>query len=176
MSAVTTIAKRDVYEEWSDLAGPCGRNKLPDILWECYTRGAFTVGELDGGPVFDTELLACAVQDAWSMAEYPERFLDFWYWQELFLAAEEHLSYPQSRLTVYRGVREEAYRVGMSWTTSLEVARWFAARYSNGSGFVYKLEVEPCQVLAQMTEGRDCEEEVVLDPECIYEDEMELVV
>jgi len=175
---VTAPAVRDVYGEWMSMVGTTygGRNALPGILWDHFTEGAFTIDQKDdGSPVFDTELLASAVQDAWSMAEYPQQHLEDWEWQALFLAAWEHLSHPEEPITLYRGVRDKAFAGRMSWTSSLEMARWFAARYDEGDGFVCKLTVEPYQVLARIIEGRDGEDEYVLDPEAIYDDDIELV-
>ena len=75
---MTAPAVRDVYGEWMSMVGTTygGRNALPGILWDHFTEGAFTIDQKDdGSPVFDTELLASAVQDAWSMAEYPQQHL-----------------------------------------------------------------------------------------------------
>jgi len=54
----------------------------------------------------------------------------------------------------------------MSWTTDLERARWFAARYAvrHRDGLVFAVDVEPSTVLALVGDpgGRN-ESEVVVD-------------
>jgi hypothetical protein len=153
----------DLYRRWSDMGGRCERNKLPGILWDLYECGAFTVGEQDGHQTFDTPLLAVAVEDAWSSAEYPEGALEAYQWVDLFHTADEHLSYPHAPVTLYRGARDEDGMRGMSWTSSMETARWFANRFG-GTGVVYRItDVGPEHVLAQIARGRP-EDEYVLDP------------
>lgn len=150
--------------QWHEMGGRCERNKLPTILWNLFQDGAFTLDEDHGYRYFDVPLLAVAVEDAWSSAEYPENALDFWLWQDLFNEASEHLVYPDVPVTLYRGAGVEPSAARrMSWTSTLETARWFADRF--GGGFVYRIgDVQPQYVLAQITRGRD-EDEYVLDPE-----------
>jgi hypothetical protein len=148
-----------------------GRNKLPDLLWSLYQAGEFED---------DAELLAVAVEDAWTSAEYPARILDFFEWRDLLDVAASHLVYPSEPVTLYRGVRGEGYRVGMSWTGSPEVARQFADRYNTGGGLIYRIEaVDPSLVLMQVRHGRGdggvAEDEYVLDLENLDEDSIELL-
>lgn len=154
----------DVRRRWDEMGGRCGRNKLPEIVWRLYEDDAFTVDERNGYRIFDTELLAVAVQDAWSGAEYPEGALDGFFWVELFNSASPHLAFPGTPLTLYRGVRHPDWMRRMSWTSSLKTARWFANRYES-TGTVYRIvDVDPGDVLAQIVDGRD-EDEFVLEPE-----------
>ncbi|WNG79956.1 hypothetical protein C6A86_016960 [Mycobacterium sp. ITM-2016-00316] len=154
----------DVRRRWNEMGGRCGRNKLPEIVWRLYEDDAFTVGECNGYRIFDTELLAVAVQDAWSSAEYSEGALDGFFWVELFGSAYPHLTFPSASITLYRGVRDAEWARRMSWTSSLESVRWFANRYEC-TGTVYRIvDVDPQDVLAQIAEGRD-EDEFVLYPE-----------
>jgi hypothetical protein len=159
----------DLYRRWWDMGGRCGHNKLPQILWDLYEVDAFD----DDAGNFDTKLLAVAVEDAWSSAEYPEGALEAYRWQDLFHTADEHLACPKDPVTVYRGVRDEGGVVGMSWTSSIDTARWFADRFGAG-GLVYRLvDVQPADVLAQIVHGRD-EDEYVLDPEYLEDAPIEL--
>jgi hypothetical protein len=92
---------------------------------------------------------------------------------DLFGAAGEHLTYPDAPVTLYRGVRDEHGMRRMSWTASLNTARWFANRF--GSGRVYQIvDIDPEHVLARITRGRD-EDEYVLDPEYIDDAPIEMV-
>jgi hypothetical protein len=161
----------DLYRRWWDMGGRCERNRLPAILWDLYENGAFTIGTQGGYPIFDTHLLAIAVEQAWSSAEYPAGGLEEYQWQDLFHTADEYLAYPDAPVTLYRGVREEVAAQGMSWTGSLDTARGFADRFNatTGGGLVYRLvDVEPEHVLAQITNGRP-EDEYVLEPEYLAE-------
>ena len=68
-------------------------------------------------------------------------------------------------ITIYRGTRNGSKKTrGMSWTTDIEIARWFSNRFSsNGKpGNVYQAEIDKENILAYF-EGRN-EQEVVVDP------------
>lgn len=45
-------------------------------------------------------------------------------------------------LTVYRGVSFDGKPEGLSWTTDLEKARWFANRFKSDNPKVYKMEID----------------------------------
>lgn len=161
-----------LFRRWVDLTRqrygrrcPPDRNDLPRCLADLYEGGEFAD---------DIGLLAVAVEHAWSDAEYPEGYLnDAELWQAMFLDARERLSIPTAPVTLYRGVREDFTAARMSWTGTLEVARWFADLYADvegaTGGLVYVLrDVDPQNVLAQITHGRGddgrSEDEYVLDP------------
>lgn len=64
-------------------------------------------------------------------------------------------------IIVYRGVQEQKYKNGMSWTIDLKTAKFFANRFKTGNdvGHIYKGKVNKSDVLAFFC-GED---EVVVD-------------
>lgn len=50
-------------------------------------------------------------------------------------------------ITVYRGEIDKSVHMGLSWTSSLEVAEKFASRFSK-QGSVLKTVLEPKEILA----------------------------
>lgn len=160
---------------------PPGRNELPECLYDYYSSAVdIAFGEDGQSPFFlgdarpgvecriDTALLGHAVLDAWGGAEYPERYLDADIWVDMFLDAKTGLLVPDEPLTLYRGVRDPEHRVGMSWTSKLDTAQWFANRFS-ANGVIYKIaDVNLGYVLAKIDDGRD-EGEYVLDPSYVEE-------
>lgn len=64
-------------------------------------------------------------------------------------------------VSVYRGVRSEDYKYGMSWTLSLENAKWFAERYNTDTQIVYKAVIQKQDILAYLNDRN--EEEVIID-------------
>ncbi len=62
--------------------------------------------------------------------------------------------------TVYRGVRGRGKVQGLSWTLSMEQARWFADRFEP-TGKVYRARIKKEDVLAYFSDRN--EKEVVLD-------------
>ena len=64
------------------------------------------------------------------------------------------------KVTIYRGVRDKAGVYELSWTLSLEKARWFANRFSS-LGYVFKTVVNKADILCYIS----CrgEQEVVID-------------
>ena len=168
-SSVTT--EDLISRRWWDMVGLHGRKDFPQILRDHFEAGSFTVGtDKSGRPIHHTQLLAYALENAWCANEYPEEALeeegDLWsaeQWFEMFTAAERHLKFPESPVTLYRGVSDESFKGRMSWTSSLETARWFAKRKNHlGDGVVLRLvDVNPGAVLA-VIDGRN-EDEYVLD-------------
>lgn len=72
---------------------------------------------------------------------------------------------PDGPLKLYRGVYAPAHARGLSWSTSLEVARYFVRPFGRGpnrGGFVYTVLAPPEAVLAGFAD-RD-ESEYVLNP------------
>lgn len=133
-----------------------GRNDYPAALMDIWGDG-----ELD-----EPELLAVAVEEAWTMAEYPARYLDPSEWWEPFWDARQHLHIPSAPITVYRGVKSPEHAYGMSWSGTKATAEWFANRFGSSGGHVYTIVAKPDQILAHFhaADGRQ-EDEYVLDLE-----------
>lgn len=66
-------------------------------------------------------------------------------------------SFPDE-ITIYRGASEAIYHPAMSWTTSLDVAKYFATRFGK-RGAIFKATVKKENVLAYFNQ----EQEVVVD-------------
>lgn len=66
-------------------------------------------------------------------------------------------------VTVYRGVGATGTREGLSWTESIQTAKWFKKRYSSGkrSGYVLKVTIRKENCLCCF--DRREEEEVIID-------------
>ena len=61
-------------------------------------------------------------------------------------------------ITVYRGEIDKSVHIGLSWTTSLEIAEKFAGRF-NKQGSIFKTVLEPKEILAAYAD--DGEHEVL---------------
>ncbi|WP_137654622.1 hypothetical protein [Bifidobacterium moukalabense] len=61
-------------------------------------------------------------------------------------------------ITVYRGEIDKSVHMGLSWTSSLEVAEKFAGRFGK-QGSIFKIVLEPKQILAAYAD--DGEHEVL---------------
>lgn len=85
--------------------------------------------------------------------------------KSLLMKKEDYLTYQEfsSNLTVYRGVAINRTALGLSWTTNLEEAKWFANRFNKDDkkGYVQVLEVKKEDILAYFNIRR--EDEVVVD-------------
>lgn len=138
---------------WAEVSARAGRNDLPYLLFTNLHQ-------------IDPADLPQAVTNAWQMAEWPEQHAD----QELWLMAFEMAGFtvdgePADRavlpetMTLYRGCTPERLN-GMSWTTDLKTAQWFAKRFGD-EGEVYQIEIPSEFVLAKI-DGRK-EAEVVVD-------------
>lgn len=110
------------------------------------------------------------VADVWSKAGFPESLFDMpETWRDLFEVAGYTLDgRPAPRqsqpVTVYRGCSAER-RFGMSWTTDLDGARWFANRdLRKGAGRLYVFDAAPASMLAFIHESGRREAEYVIDP------------
>lgn len=123
---------------WDEVSSRLGRNELPATLIMYWSR-------------LRKQDKIKAVHEAWTMAEWPEMILGRENWVRLFdesgfgrngeEASKETL--PEI-VTLYRG-STVALRAGMAWTTDLEVARWFAGRFTGMDGtlptHVWKIEI-----------------------------------
>lgn len=91
----------------------------------------------------------------------------------------EHIMYDEERaafaelpdvLTIYRGYGVAKCKMGWSWTTDPEKARWFAQRFAALDGVKPKVVQGACQkddVIAHFT--RRNESEVVIDPKDVQD-------
>lgn len=61
-------------------------------------------------------------------------------------------------ITVYRGEIDRSVHMGLSWTTSLKIAKGFAGRF-NMSGTIYSTMLKPDEILAAYAD--DGEHEVL---------------
>lgn len=110
--------------------------------------------------------------EMWVLVEFPnyDRNISTHEFVKLFrnankqlLMGEEEMEYYlrlPNTITVYRGLQRGATVNGLSWTTSLNTAQWFAERWS-ASGEVYSAQINKQDVLAYFsTRG---ESEIVVD-------------
>lgn len=151
----------DIYQA----AVQVGRNAAPALLLNMHHEGILL-------PPHCVALVA----GVWTMCEFPTAYLDADEWSELFRMAgytrigyDEGLArrWPRRRkpVTLYRGAHHGRER-GWSWTTSLDTARWFAARdLGHGTGTVWTTTVAPDLLLARI-DARG-EGEFVVDPETL---------
>jgi len=138
-----------------------GRNHGPALL-----------GDLEAEGLLTPPAAAAHVGAVWSMAEYPDRYLDHDTWRELFrLAGYTVDGVPAERpvepLTLYRGSVPER-RANWSWSDRLDVAQRYAAGGlgRRPPGVVWQATVEPWRLLARNAgpDSRD-ESEYVVDTE-----------
>lgn len=148
-------------EKFELARGHVGRNDGPALLHDLHYAGSINICDHPG-----------VVADAWSMAEFPASLLPQETWIELF----EEAGYtadgrtalrPSQYVTVYRGCHPER-RHGMSWTTDIERARWFAERdLGQGLGMIYVLNAPPESLLAYIQDASRGESEYVVNPEVL---------
>lgn len=144
---------------WTELIYGLGRNDYPDVLYDAFSAGRFA----------SLDELARGIEMAWTACEFPMHYLDADQWQELFgevgfLDGSRRTKSPRNTLRLYRAATPD-YIEGMSWTDSLESAKWFHNR--NGTfGFesaIYTATVEPFAILAHFADSRH-ESEWVIAP------------
>lgn len=101
----------------------------------------------------------------WSGGEFPhvvgtDRLI------RLFSKAQGHLIDPAvfnalpDTLKVYRGIKGRSGAKGLSWTTDMKKAAWFANRF--GKGWVYEAEIDKKDIFMVVNDRE--ESEVVLNP------------
>ncbi|WP_431959899.1 hypothetical protein [Mycobacterium sp. smrl_JER01] len=155
-------------ETFSQARASLGRNEGPALLYDLYPQ---SIDVADHPEV---------VTEVWCMAEFPASLLDPDDWVSLF----EEVGYtedgkpaprPRNPVTVYRGCSPER-RFGMSWTTDIERARWFAQRdLGQGAGQLYEATIPPGCLLAYIHESHRLEAEFVVDPIALNDDTVRLV-
>ncbi len=74
------------------------------------------------------------------------------------------LPQPEAELTLYRGSSKPRYRLGLSWTTSIDVARRFVEMWFTG-GIVYSAIAPPEAILGGFDEREEAE--YVVDPKML---------
>jgi hypothetical protein len=145
-----------------------GRNNTPGLLFDLVYRGDLDIEQHPG-----------VVADAWTSAEFPASNVDPAEWVDWFeTAGYTHDGQPSPRpvepVTLYRGCAPER-RFGMSWTTDLDRAGWFASRdLGHGTGNVYVYHAEPFALLAYIHESGRHEAEHVIDPFYLSDDVVQL--
>lgn len=129
---------------------------------------------LSGVYVFDKKEYAQLLRDAWIATEFPHQMPNknlmrlFQNADAQFLMTEEEikaLGTMPDEFPVFRGLQDDrARRKALSWTTSYEVAHWFASRWKAGVSRprIYKAVV--CKKNVYMYTNSRNEEEVVVNP------------
>jgi hypothetical protein len=138
-----------------DLAHIAGKEEGPKILYEAWRRGLLTRSEL-----------RIVLPPIWCAPMRPEPLLGASKWVDLFRSAR--YCPPDEPLTIYRGATMEG-RAGMSWTTEIERAQWFANYSAVATAHVFQCIAAPDAVLCQVPrtiigELAWEENEVIVDP------------
>lgn len=146
-------------EQLGEALGRLGRNDGPALLFDLHNEG-----------LLSADAAAAHTGTAWSMAEYPDAYLDHESWRWLF----SHAGYthdgkrsdrPAEAVRLYRGSVPER-RADWSWTDRRDVAERYAAGGLGGrpAGQVWTALVEPWRLLCRNddTDGRN-EAEYVVD-------------
>lgn len=140
-------------------------------LWHTRNDSLFAVFDaLVNGYTFDSktyhlskEQYRSELAQAWTMTEFPGSIKDvsyLWKYADPPVLMVDDL--PEN-LTLYRGAPVTQKR-GMSWTNDLDLARWFAKRFSFPGadpedelehGFVWSIQVPKTKIYAAF-HGRDC--------------------
>lgn len=137
--------------------------------------------------LLDAETLNRLLWLSWVQAEWPMRVAAEFgmntkdvvamFRQAGFVSSGARL--PEHPLRVFRGSTEEGV-LGLSWTTSEGIARWFARRNKilgeQGSPVVSSTDIAPEYILAMfVNESERGECEVVIDPMGLSRDRIEIV-
>jgi hypothetical protein len=152
-------------ETFDEAALDLGRNEGPALLFDLHCQRIIDVGEHPA-----------VVASVWTTAEFPESKYDpRTIWVDLFGEAGythdgKRAPRPSEPVTVYRGCSHDR-RFGMSWSTDVDRARWFADRdLGKGKGHVYVVTAPPESLLAFIHEFGRSEAEYVIDPQYLSDD------
>jgi hypothetical protein len=121
---------------------------------------------LELAPHMTTDELRACLTDIWTSCDgciWPNRRAAVAYLRSAGYVGE--LPQPTEPLTLYRGVFTSRHRLGISWSTSIDTARYFVrpgGRGPNRGGFVYCAVAPPEAVLAGFSDRS--ESEYVIDP------------
>lgn len=165
MTTLSSLEKQwcEIQREWNGGRILPGRNDRPAVLFDSYWSQAF--GE-------DLDLLAIAVEDAWTSAEFPARLVDEESWLTFFDEfpfLDNHTIMPNTPATIptlYRACAE-GYENGMAWTDDYEQALWFYRRNLTFGNTTVMLKLNPqrAEVLAHFHgEGGRNENEWIVHP------------
>lgn len=120
----------------------------------------------------DPALFAQLMLHAWSAVETPEMLIPQSLWIRWFrrvgFVSDDGTACPTEPRALYRGCRQR-YARRMSWTTDIEIARFFAQddnpHYgrTGGPGVILEARVSPRRILAIVHNARK-ENEVIIDP------------
>ena len=156
---------------WQDVSRGVDKNNLP---W-CLGENIFDL------PIDEVRL---GLVDAWTFPEWPSRSADNITWVAMFnYGFDEQEGYLDDEgnvqpwdnlpevITLFRGAHKD-YSEGLSWTSSLERAEWFANRLGQEDMAVYKIEIPRELVLAKF-DNRG-EDEYVVEVIRLLEDDIEL--
>lgn len=149
-----------------DLVHMWGKDQGPTVLDESWRRGLLSRSDL-----------RIVLAPIWCAPMRPEPLLGTANWVALFRAAGYRA--PDGPIVAYRGATPPR-KFGMSWTTDIDRAVWFAEHYQSleqwsevpQRTYVYRCTVEPAAVLCQVptTIIGDLaweEHEVIVDPSCL---------
>jgi hypothetical protein len=121
---------------------------------------------LDPAPNMTRDELRGCLTDIWTVCDgciWPNRHEALEYLR--FAGYVGDLPQPAEPLTLYRGVFTSRHRLGISWSMSIDTARYFVrpgGRGPNRGGFVYSAVAPPDAILAGFDVHR--EGEYVVDP------------
>ena len=155
---------------WSEVSARLGRNDLP---WCLSTH-------LD---VLPQEEIAKGLADAWTMCEWPGGAGTTDIWELMFMLGgagdngyldddgnkQSYETLPKTMI-LYRGAHED-YVDGMSWTSDIKRAEWFAQRLGTKGMSVYTITVPRELVLAKF--DRRNENEYVIEVSRLLEDDIQ---
>jgi hypothetical protein len=146
------------YVEQGDYLQALGMADRPAVI--PIIEGWYRAGALDA------VMLNQALAKHWSRVEFPSQFgkrkLVRLFRAAGFVTDTEGTEPPTAPLVVYRGCGDRFVR-GLSWTTDLDSARWFAARFAAAVGACLCVaEIPPEHVLGLFHWRREAE--VIVDP------------
>lgn len=123
--------------------------------------------------VFTSEAAVSLMRHAWMNTEFPSQNADPERWVDNFTTAgwvsDDDSPRPTEPIRLYRGAELE-HAAGMSWTASVDTARWFANRWTKG-GEVFWAIFQPDELLARFTTRN--EDEYVVDT--VYLDNLDRI-
>lgn len=154
MTTMTYDETVAAFPTWSRLTRRLGRNDLPEVLMINWHDLAH-------------DELAYAIDEAWHMAEYPERMETTKDWKLLmhqvgYIVDGAPAERPEKPVRLWRGATPEG-RAGMAWSSDRATAEWFRDRLISFGldGRLWTAEPTPRRLLAA-SNGRS-EHEVVVN-------------
>jgi hypothetical protein len=142
---------RDGETDWEALVHGLRRNDMPFLLlmvWDVLSR----------------DQRVKAISDAWTSAEFPERYLRREEWLPMFRTVgyldEDRRAVAPEQVTLWRG---GVKKTRMAWTADREQAVWFQHR-GGKPGKLWTVTVGPDKLLAHFHALHRHEDEYVIDP------------